>query len=220
MKGISLFLLGAITLMAQEEGSNGPPPREPAEETQRAPSASFPTFTLPNTPELLGGALLGLALHESGHILANLALNTHPTVKRVETMGIPFFAISHRRLGSPREEYAIASAGFWFQHTMAEILLARHPRFWCEASLVERGALLFHLATSLVYTYGALAKSGPPERDTRNMAQALGIHERWIGLAVLTPALLDLYRSFHPEARAARWTSRALKVSFVFGLTR
>ena len=86
--------------------------------------------------------------------------------------------------------------------------------------MAVKGAFAFHLATSLVYAYAALAKSGPPERDTLGMARGLGIHERWVGLAILLPAALDAYRSFHPDAPWATWTSRGLKVSFVFALTR
>lgn len=171
-------------------------------------------------PSFLGGALLGLVIHESGHLAMDAALNAHPYIKQVEMAGIPFFAVSYQKDLSPRQQYAVSSAGFWMQHGMAEVILAQHPHLWVEDAPAAKGAFVFHLVTSLIYSYAALAKSGPPERDTLGMAQGLRINERWVGLAVLAPAALDLYRSFYPETAWARWGSRSVKVSFVLALTR
>lgn len=225
MRRLAPFLLAAA-LAAQEAQVPGPesllqasPAPEPA--TLQAPQeARTPLLTFRDLKPLLGGALAGLALHESGHYLLNLGLHTDPYLKRVDTAGIPFFAVTYRKDVTPRQEFAIAAAGFWAQHGMAEAILAKYPRVWQEAPMGVRGAFAFHLATSFVYAYAALAKSGPPERDTLGMARGLDIHERWVGLAVLLPALLDLYRSFHPDAPGATWTSRSLKIGFVVALTR
>ncbi len=224
MHRLAPFLLAAA-LAAQEAQV---PPRDPDSasaapeptELEAHPEPAPPAFALRDLKPLLGGALAGLALHESGHYLLNLGLHTDPYLKRVDTADIPFFAVTYRKEVTLRQEYAIASAGFWVQHGMAEAVLAKYPYVWKEAPMAVKGAFAFHLATSLVYAYAALAKSGPPERDTLGMARGLGIHERWVGLAILLPAALDAYRSFHPDAPWATWTSRGLKVSFVFALTR
>lgn len=225
MRRLAPFLLAAA-LAAQEEPASGPEPRPPVTpapeplELRVLAGPSPPRFTFGDLKPLLGGALAGLALHESGHYLLNLGLHTDPYLKRVDTAGIPFFAVTYRKDVSRRQAYAIAAAGFWAQHGMAEAILAKYPRVWKEAPMAVRGAFAFHLATSLVYVYAALAKSGPPERDTFGMARGLDIQERWVGLAILLPAVLDLYRSFHPDAPGARWTSRGLKIGFVVALTR
>ncbi len=192
------------------------PESRPAPGLLRRPAG----FEFKDLPPFLGGALVGLVLHESGHYAMDLALGTDPYVKRVDTGGIPFFAVTYRKEVTPRQEYAIAAAGFWVQHGMAEAILAKYPRLWQEAPTSIKGAFAFHLVTSLIYGYAALAKSGPPERDTLGMAHGLDLHERWVGLAVLLPAALDLYRSFHPDTPGANWTSRGVKLGFVFALTR
>ena len=71
--------------------------------------------------------------------------------------------------------------------------------------------LAFHVATSLMYSGAAFGKTGPVERDTRGMAESLKINERWLGVLILAPALLDTYRYFHPDARWAAWSSRGVK---------
>ena len=223
----SAALLLSAPLRAQE-AEPAPPPfpanlkPPPFPETSPQPLASpRPKWTsLKEWPPFLGGAVGALLIHESGHLAMDLAFNDHPYVKRVDTAGIPFFAVTYRTELSPRQHYAVTSAGFWMQHGMAELILARHPHLWQEDAPAAQGAFLFHLVTSLIYGYAALAKSGPPERDTLGMAQGLGINERWVGLAVLAPALLDLYRSFHPEATWATWSSRGVKIGFVVALTR
>jgi hypothetical protein len=75
--------------------------------------------------------------------------------------------------------------------------------------------LTFHVATSLVYAGAAFGKTGPIERDTRGMASSRRISERWIGVMVLAPALLDAYRYFNPDARWASWASRSAKLGSV-----
>jgi len=178
------------------------------------------SLELKDVPPFLGGALVGLVLHESGHYLMDVALGTDPYLKRVDGAGIPFFAVSYRKDVTPRQEYAIAAAGFWMQHSMAEAILKKYPRVWEDAPTSVKGAFAFHLVTSLIYAYAALAKSGPPERDTLGMAHGLGINERWMGAAVLIPAALDLYRSFNPNVPWATWTSRGVKISFAFALLK
>jgi hypothetical protein len=163
---------------------------------------------------LLGGAA-GLAIHESGHLVADWAFDEKVVIKKVDWKGIPFFAISHAPDLSPRREYVVSSAGFWAQYLYSEQILTHYPNLKDEQSPFRKGLLTFHVATSLLYAGAALGELGPIERDTRGMASSRRISERWIGVMVLAPALLDVYRYFNPDARWAAWASRSAKVGSV-----
>jgi hypothetical protein len=163
---------------------------------------------------LLGGAA-GLGLHEAGHLVANWAFEEKVVVKKVSYKGIPFFALSHAPDLSPRREYVVSSAGFWAQYLYSEQILTHHPNLKNEESPFRKGMLTFHVVTSLVYAGAALGRTGPIERDTRGMASSRRIDERWIGVMVLAPALLDVYRYFNSDARWATWASRGVKMGSV-----
>jgi hypothetical protein len=165
--------------------------------------------------KFLVGAALGLAAHESGHLVLDFAFDAKPRVKRVELGGIPFFAITHRSDLSPRREYAISSAGFWVQESWNEILLTRRPMLRQAHAPLVKGAMAFNILASIGYAAVAFAKTGPVERDTRGMADAVRVDERAIAALVLAPALLDGYRYFRPDAAWAKWTSRAAKAGSV-----
>jgi len=163
---------------------------------------------------LLGGAA-GLGLHEAGHLIANWAFEEKVKVKKVDYKGIPFFALSHAPDLSPRREYTVSAAGLWTQYLYSEHILTHHPGLKDERSPFRKGMLTFHVATSFVYAGAALGRTGPIERDTRGMATSRRIDERWIGVMMLAPALLDVYRYFNPDARWATWTSRGVKMGSV-----
>ncbi len=163
---------------------------------------------------LLGGAA-GLGLHEAGHLVANWAFEEKVVVKKVNYKGIPFFALAHAPDLSPRREYVVSSAGFWTQYLYSEQILTHHPNLKDEKSPFRKGMLTFHVVTSLVYAGAALGRTGPIERDTRGMASSRRIDERWIGVMVLAPAILDVYRYFNADARWATWASRGVKMGSV-----
>ena len=168
----------------------------------------------------LAGGVLGLAAHEGGHLLANLALGEKPGVRKVDFHGIPFFAITHRS-GIPRHrEFVISSAGFWVQHAENEWLLARRPGLRHEPAPLAKGVFTFNVLTSAAYAGVAFAKTGPVERDTRGMAASSRLDERWIGALVLAPAVLDAWRFFHPGSKWAAWTSRGVKIGMVVMVVR
>ncbi len=163
----------------------------------------------------LAGGVIGLAAHEAGHLLANLAVGEKPGIRKVNFHGIPFFAITHRSGISPRREFLISSAGFWVQHAENEWLLGRRPNLRHTRAPFAKGVFTFNVVTSAAYAGVAFAKTGPVERDTRGMATSSRIDERWIGALVLAPALLDAWRYFHPDAKWAAWTSRGVKIGMV-----
>ncbi len=168
---------------------------------------------------LLGGAA-GLALHESGHLVADWAFEEKVVLKKVEYGGVPFFAITHANDLSPRREFIVSSAGFWSQFLYSEQILTHHPDLRHERSPFRKGVLTFHVATLALYSGAAFLRTGPVERDTRGMAQSARINERWLGALLLAPAALDAYRIFHPGAEWAAWTSRGVKMGSVLLVLR
>ena len=189
-------------------------PRDPAQPPppQTSGAASFGQF--------LGGAAVGFGTHEAGHLFFDVLFDAQPGVGKVNFHGIPFFAITHRSGMPPREEFVISSAGFWVQHAESEWLLTRRPRLRQEHAPFAKGVLAWDVFASVAYSGAAFARTGPVERDTRGMAESARIDERWIGAMLLTPALLDLYRYFHPDSKWAPWTSRTAKVGLVLLVLR
>jgi hypothetical protein len=165
--------------------------------------------------KFLAGAGLGLVMHEGGHLLFDASFDASARVTGVRFGPFPFFAVTHRGDLSPRREFTISSAGFWMQHVSSEWLLTRRPELRHVHAPVAKGVLAFNVLNSAGYACVAFARAGPFERDTRGMADASGVDERAIGAMVLAPAVLDVIRYFKPEARWAKWASRAAKIGSV-----
>jgi hypothetical protein len=165
--------------------------------------------------EFLAGAALGLGIHEGGHLVFDAVFGADPRVVGVRFGPFPFFAITPRGDLSPRRQFAITSAGFWMQDLSSEWILTKRPSLRDEHAPVAKGVLAFNVLNSTGYAFVAFARAGPYERDTRGMADASGIDERAIGAIVLAPAVFDAIRYFKPEARWAKWASRAAKVGSV-----
>lgn len=169
--------------------------------------------------KFVGGAVLGLALHEAGHLTLDVMAGTAPGLDAVSYAGIPFFAITHDPV-TPRKELLISSAGFWSQHVSSEVLLTRRPHLRQERAPLAKGVLAFNVLTSVMYAGAAIGQTGPLERDTRGIAVSARIPEPWVAPVVLAPAVFDAVRYFRPESRVARWASRASKVGSLFLLLR
>ncbi|NUR55160.1 MAG: hypothetical protein HOQ29_11985, partial [Acidobacteria bacterium] len=120
----------------------------------------------------------------------------------------------------PWQELVIDSAGFWVQHAGTEILLSKRPQLRREHAPLLKGVLAFNVLASVAYSGAAFARTGPDERDTRGMADAIGWKEPAIGALVLTPAILDAIRYFKPDAKWAAWGSRGMKVGLVLLVVR
>ena len=162
----------------------------------------------------LAGGLSGLAIHEASHLSLDFAFDAEPRFKGVRFGPIPFFAITHRSDVTPEREAFISGAGFFSQHVTSEIILSRRAS-GDALSNFEKGALTFHVATSIAYAGAAFARHGPFERDTRGLADATNTDERLIGVLVLAPAAFDVWRYLRPGSRTAKWGSRIAKVGFV-----
>ena len=205
---MSLQLVAAIVVAPIHGRAQEPAPHPnapPATSEHRATSAL----------KFLGGGALGLVAHESGHLLFNGIFQANPGLKKVSFHGIPFFAITHDPGLPPRREYIIDSAGFWVQEATNEIILSRRPNLRHERAPILKGVLAFNVIASVSYAGAAFARTGPIERDTRGMADALRWKEPYVGLLILIPAILDAVRYYHPDARWAAWGSRAAKIGGV-----
>jgi hypothetical protein len=176
---------------------------------------TFPSSTSAQTlsgfGKLIGGAAVGLALHESAHVIADVANGVAPGVKKVTFGPLPFFAITHDPV-TPAREFVISSAGFWTQHAMSEYLLTSHVALRDENAPVLKGILAFNVLTSAAYAGAAFADTGPDERDTRGMAVSARVDESVIGAVILVPAVLDTLRYFGTTNRWVVWGSRVAKI--------
>lgn len=189
-----------------------------AEQTLQSPPPD--AHRLVDSVKFLTGAALGLAMHEGGHLLFDTVFDASPRIKGVQFGPVPFFAIAHRGDLSPRRELTISSAGFWMQEVSSEWLLTKRPSLREADAPLAKGVLAFNVLNSAGYACVAFARAGPFERDTRGMAESIGVDERAIGALVLAPAVLDAIRYFKPEARWAKWASRAAKVGSVLLVAR
>lgn len=196
---ISAFVLTAGLAAAQEPTT----PPDSSATTSEHPVASAARF--------LAGGAVGLAAHETGHLIFDGIFSANPGIKKVDFHGIPFFAITHDPGLTPRKEFIIDSAGFWVQEATNEILLSRRPNLRDEHAPFTKGVFAFNVLASVAYSGAAFARTGPYERDTRGMADALGWKEPYVGLLILAPAILDIVRYYKPDARWATWGSRGAK---------
>jgi len=202
----------ALALSASGAAAQDPPVPGAGSTTSEHRVTSALTF--------LGGGAVALAAHESGHLLFDGLFGANPGVKKVSFHGVPFFAITHDSGLSPRREFIIDSAGFWVQEATNEILLTRRPNLRGQRAPFVKGVFAFNVLASAAYAGAAFARTGPVERDTRGMADALRWKEPYVGLLILLPAVLDAVRYYHPEARWAAWGSRAAKVGGVVLIAR
>jgi hypothetical protein len=206
-------MVGAIFVAAELARAQDPTPLPTPDATHSGhPATAAGAF--------LAGAGLALAAHEGGHLLFDGIFNAHPGIKRVSFHGLPFFAITHDPGLSPGREFIIDSAGFWVQEATNELILTRRPGLRRERDPFVKGAFGFNVLASVGYAGAAFARTGPPERDTRGMADSLRWKESAIGALILVPALLDAFRYYHPDARWATWGSRAAKAGSVVLILR
>jgi hypothetical protein len=191
------------------------PPESPA-----APPATSSEHPVSSLGSFLAGGAIGLAAHESGHLLFDAIFQANAGIKRVSFHGLPFFAITHDSGLPPWQEFVIDSAGFWVQELGNEIILTRRPDLRHERAPLVKGIVAFNVLASVAYAGAAFAKTGPVERDTRGMADSIRWKEPAIGALILAPAVLDAVRYFHPDAKWAAWSSRGVKVGMVLLLVR
>jgi hypothetical protein len=180
------------------------------------PPADAGPRTRSDVVRFLAGAGLGLVVHESAHLAFDEIFHAQPKLVSVHFGPIPFFAISPQRPLSSRQLFTVASAGLWTQDLGSEWLLQpQHTDLRRAHAPFAKGMLAFDVLTSVGYAAVAFVEAGPGERDTRGMALGLGVSERTIGLLVLSPAVLDVYRYVHPQSNWAKWATRILEAGSI-----
>src|SRR5262245_65180882 len=211
---VVLLILGVIGGSAGAAAAQDP---QPAPATT---SSSSEQTTTSDVATFLGGAAVAFGAHESGHLLFDAIFDANPRIKKVSFHGIPFFAITHDFGLSHRQEFVIDSAGFWVQEATNEVLLVKRPHLRHEHAPFLKGMFAFNVVASFAYAGAAFARTGPDERDTRGMADALRWKEPYVGLLILAPAILDAVRFYKPDAKWATAGSRAAKVFSVVLIVR
>lgn len=189
-------------------------------EAPASPPATASEHTVSSLGSFLAGGAIGLAAHESGHLLFDTIFRANPRITKVSFHGLPFFAITHDSRLPPRQEFVIDSAGFWVQQLGDEIILTRRPNLRRQRAPLLKGLVAFNVLASVAYSGAAFARTGPVERDTRGMADSLKWKEPAIGALILAPAVLDAIRYFQPGAKWAAWGSRGVKVGMVVLVAR
>src|SRR5262245_32024762 len=109
------------------------------------PSAQPQGSPLLDSVKFVAGGLVGLAMHESGHLVFDAVFDAQPHLQRVQFGPFPFFAIAHRGDLSPRREFTISSAGFWVQGATDEWLLARRPQLRHDRAWTLNGMFAFNV---------------------------------------------------------------------------
>jgi hypothetical protein len=162
------------------------------------------------------GAASGFVAHELTHVVMDLILGKSISFVGVSLGPFPFFAIQPCCNLTPREQYVIASAGFNAQSVSSELILGLAPRIREQRQAYLKGFLALDIGLSLGYGITALAGVGPPQSDVNTMARALGIPTWPIGIALVVPAAVDLYRYFMPDSKWAPFVSLQGKL-MIFG---
>jgi hypothetical protein len=184
---------------------------------ERKASAAKPQLWAGDPKRFFEGAFVAFVNHETGHLITNTYFDTDPFLKSVHYGFIPFFTIEPGRYVTRHEHYAIAASGFTAQNLLSEWLLTKHSDLAEDDEPFLKGLGMFNFWLGVGYAATAFAGSGPHERDTKGMADALGWDERAVGAMVLAPTLLDMYRYRHPECKWARTASRIGKL-LIMGL--
>jgi hypothetical protein len=189
-----------------------------------------------NVPSFLlfaGGALSGLALHELGHVTANLGYGNAPSVQGIVIDHfIPWFVIDARLTyahgvyyqhdgavfaGGGRGYYVINTAGFMVQNLGSEILLSAHPPLGDEHAPFAKGLLWMNMLLSIGYSTASLLGVEDPHGDIYGGSRHSGYPSQLIAGVVLSNGTLDLLRYLLPENVWLPWLSRASKV-VLFGM--
>jgi hypothetical protein len=211
----------------------------------RATAAEFaqPSVALPASQEsppenmsggwkaasFIGGAASAFLLHESGHLVANLAFGNTPHLESVSFLGfVPFFAISPgiscfdgrctREDGRPfaagtRGLYVILSAGLQEQHIADEIILTHEPSLRFVEAPFRKGMLAFNTLTSIGYVLANWAGIEPSSGDLAGLYRNTATPRAFMNTMVLSIAVLDLARYYFPQVSLLPWVSRVCKIA-------
>jgi hypothetical protein len=180
-------------------------PQHARADERLTPEADFRHFV--DYAWFLFGAATSFVGHELGHMATDLMLGKSVDFVETHLGPIPFFAIQPCCNLSRRDEYVIASAGFLVQDVNSELILWISPRIRSKRHAFLKGVLVFDIALSLGYAITGLAGIGPPQSDVNTMARGLDVPSWQVGLMLLIPAVVDVYRYLVPYSVWAPWVS-------------
>jgi hypothetical protein len=181
------------------------------------------------------GGLSGFVIHESAHAAVAESLGLRPRLE-IRHKPVPFVIVKYGLIPvkdssgevayytdrdgnlvshGAQKRFVIASAGINSQTITSEWILTRHPRLAEESRPFLKGMLAFDILTSAGY---ALVGRKDPDGDLRGMSEALKVNDLIVGGMVLLPAVLDLYRYYHPDSAWAPWVDRGAK-GYLLGLS-
>ena len=229
--------LCVLTALALSSGS-AVPVAHPVPEAIPAsvPVPEQPTLTdirgVGSAALFLGGAATAFVLHESSHVLANLAYGNVPTFKGIlYAHFIPFFTVSpgvtcvtadncSRRDGHPfgggaHGLYVINTAGLQEQNLSSELLLTLKPQLRYERSPYLKGFLFFNTLLSMGYATASVLNVEDPHGDVAGARRSSNYPRAFLAATIFLPGALDLYRYVFPESKWAPWVSRGTKALFL-----
>jgi hypothetical protein len=176
-----------------------------ADETLQSPEADFRHFV--DYCWFALGAASAFVGHEFGHIVTDFAFGKKIQFVPTKTGPFPFFAIQPCCDLTPREEWVIASAGFMAQDVSSELILWLAPRLRSQRHAYLKGVLIFDIGLSIGYAITGFGNIGPAQSDVQTMARGLGVQPWQVGLMLLVPATVDVYRYLVPRSVWAPWVS-------------
>jgi hypothetical protein len=153
------------------------------------------------------GAATSFVGHELGHVVTDVMLDKKVNFVETHLGPIPFFAIQPCCNLARRELYVIASAGFNVQNVNSELILLISPRLRSRRHAFLKGVLMFDVVLSLGYAITGFAGVGPSQSDVNSMARALEVPPWQVGIFLVVPAVMDLYRYLVPSSTWAPWVS-------------
>jgi hypothetical protein len=190
--------------------------------------------SLPNFGLFAAGAISALTLHESGHLITNLAFGNVPGFTPIlYAKFIPFFVIDPHlhacgsqpqqycksdgsRFGAGRDGYYVINmAGFQMQNIGSELLLSIWPDLYYRHAPYRKGMLAMDIFLSIGYGTFSLLGIEDPHGDLSGANERDLYPKALLASAVILPAAVDLYRYFFPESRWAPWVSRTAKAGLL-----
>jgi hypothetical protein len=191
-------------------------------------SALGETWEVSDYSRFAAGGLTAFVIHEAAHAVVAESFGLRPSFE-IRHKPVPFVVVTYDwepikgpsgdvayyldRDGNPvphgaQKQFVIASAGINAQNITSEWILTAHPRLYHESRPFLKGMLAFDILTSVGY---ALVGRKDPDGDLRGMSEALDVNDVVIGGIVLLPAVLDLYRYYHPGSHWIPWIDRGAK---------
>ncbi|HXU73848.1 MAG TPA: hypothetical protein VN947_31225 [Polyangia bacterium] len=205
-RALALSLILAVTAA---------PMRVRADESLEKPEADFRHFS--DYAWFVLGAGAGFVGHEMGHMMMDVFFGKSVSFVGVSLGPIPFFAIQPCCNLTPRENWVIGSAGFVVGDVSSELILQIAPTLRSHRHAFLKGVLMFDILLAAGYAVTGFAGIGPPQSDVNTMARGIGVPAWQVGVMLMVPAAVDMYRYFVPRSVWAPWTSISGK-TFLLGV--